>query len=183
MSPDPKLLAEERREHLSLFNLFGDPLMRMYYPRKVELDVAAEVEAGSYLEIRGQSELTGRCTIELVCRRDRLREQPPTRRKYDNSLTSQAAFNAAYTTANDRRWTFREIEIENGTFLTAIKVPQSARGAGHVRAFLENGEEYALGARDITILPPKDDSLPAHASLEDRPPEQTASGRVTDTRR
>ena len=85
MSPDPQLLHDERQEHLLLFNLLGDPLLRLKYPHGVQLDVVDKAVAGTHLEIRGNSPVGGRCRVELVCRRDRLRDEPPARQRYDHS--------------------------------------------------------------------------------------------------
>ncbi len=169
LSPDPQLLHSERLEHLLLFNLFGDPLLKLKYPQAVRLEVADKATAGTHLEIRGNAPVAGRCRIVLVCRRDRMRADPPPRQRFDRSPAAQMAFNSTYRTANDRCWSQREVTVEPGTFLTALKIPPEARGACHVCAFLENGDghEFALGSTDIYIATPKLASLPAQASLED----------------
>ena len=162
MSPDPQLLHSERLEHLLLFNLFGDPLLKLKYPQAVRLEVADKAMAGTHLEIRGNAPVAGRCRIVLVCRRDRMREDPPPRQRFDRSPAAQMAFDSTYRTANDRCWSQREVTVEPGTFLTALKIPPEARGACHVCAFLENGDghEFALGSTDIYIATPKLASLP-----------------------
>ena len=85
MSPDPQLLHSERLEHLLLFNLFGDPLLRLKYPQAVQLEVADKALAGTHLEIKGNAPVAGRCRVALVCRRDRMREDPPPRQRFDRS--------------------------------------------------------------------------------------------------
>ena len=132
MSPDPQLLHDERQEHLLLFNLFGDPLLRLKYPHEVQLDVVDKAVAGTHLEIRGNSPLSGRCRVELVCRRDRLRDEPPARQRYDQSAAAQAAYDATYLKANDRCWSQREVAVDGGAFLTALTIPPEARGECHV---------------------------------------------------
>jgi hypothetical protein len=169
MSPDPQLLHSERLEHLLLFNLFGDPLLRLKYPHTVQMEVADKALAGTHLEVQGNSPMSGRCRVVLVCRRDRMREDPPPRQRYDRSQAAQLAFNSTYSKANDRCWSQREIVVEGGSFLTALKIPPEARGACHVCVFLENneGREFALGSSDIYISAPKLASVPVQASLED----------------
>jgi hypothetical protein len=185
MSPDPQLLHDERQEHLLLFNLLGDPLLRLKYPHGVELDVADKAAAGTHLEIRGNSPVGGRCRVELVCRRDRLRDEPPPRQRYDHSAAAQASYDATYRKANDRCWSQREVAVDGGTFLTALKIPPEARGECHVRVFLEDsmGREFALGSCDIYISAPKLASLPVQASLDDRESGDGPPGGVSNLKR
>src|SRR5207244_2321955 len=79
ISPRPADLEAERAEHLKLFNLIGDPLLRLRYPQDVRLDVAPEALAGQPLEVRGECQVAGQCTVSLVVRRDRLTCKPPRR--------------------------------------------------------------------------------------------------------
>jgi hypothetical protein len=169
ISPDPQLLDAERREHILLFNLFGDPLMRMYYPQPLSVDVPDKVMAGTHLEIRGKSPLTGTGTVELVCERDQMRTDPPPRHRYENTPAQLNAFNSTYLEANNHCWCVRRVSVNAGEFLTALKIPLDARGPCHVRVFVEDesGQTYALGSHIIQITVPKTASLPVHASLED----------------
>ncbi len=52
-------LAAERREHLYLFNLLGDPLLRLRYPRTVAVQADRQAAAGSLLNIAGRSPVDG----------------------------------------------------------------------------------------------------------------------------
>lgn len=169
VSPNPKLLHEERREHILLFNLFGDPLMRMRYPEPIELEVAEKATAGTFLEVRGTSPVSGTGTVELVCPRDELRREPPPRRRYSNSLQMLHNFNAAYQEANDRRWAQRRVTVTDGTLVTAVEIPAEARGRCYVRAFLEDntGRQYALGSQKIQVTAPRTASKPIRASVKD----------------
>jgi hypothetical protein len=185
MSPNPQLLEDERREHLLLFNLMGDPLLRLKYPQDVPLEVASKAIAGTRLEIRGTSPLPGRCRVELVCRRDRLRDEPPPRQRYDGSAAAQTAYDLTYRKANDRCWSQREVAVESGTFLTALPIPPEARGECHVRVFVEDGtgQTFGLGSADVYIAAPKLAALPIPAVLDDRGPSAGAQGRVSDIKR
>lgn len=185
MSPDPQLLHDERREHMLLFNLMGDPLLRLKYPHGVQLEVADKAVAGTHLEIRGDSPLAGRCRVELVCRRDQLRDEPPARQRYDASAGAQASYDDTYRKANNRCWTQRDVVVDGGTFLTALKIPPEAHGVCHVRVFLEDGagREFALGSRDVYIAAPKLAALPVPVGLDDRRAGEKAQGRVSDLKR
>ena len=167
LSPDPQLLHSERLEHLPLFNLFGDPLLKLKYPQAVR--------AGGRRQGHGRDPLggprkpagAGRCHV-LVCRRDRMRADPPPRQRFDRS--PQRRWRSTPPTGGQRPLLAqREVTVEPGNFLTAVKIPPEARGACHVCVFLENGDghAFALGSTDIYIATPKLASLPVQASLED----------------
>ncbi|HYW78904.1 MAG TPA: C25 family cysteine peptidase, partial [Thermoguttaceae bacterium] len=66
VSPAPKQLAAELAEHLLLFNLIGDPLLRLRHPQPVALDVPGSAMAGTRLKVTGSSPMPGRATVELV---------------------------------------------------------------------------------------------------------------------
>ncbi len=185
MSPDPQLLADERQEHILLFNLMGDPLLRLKHPQEVSVEVADRAVAGTQLEIRGSSPLAGRCRVELVCRRDRLREEPPARQRFDPSAGAQASFDDTYRKANNRCWIQRDVAVDRGTFLTALKIPAEARGPCHVRVFVEDhaGGQFALGSRDIYIAAPRLAALPVPIGLDERLPAEKTQGRVSDLTR
>ncbi len=133
ISPDARMLREERQEHVLLYNLLGDPLLRLYYPEHIDVSVPETISAGSYLQVSGTSPLSGRCTIELVCRRDKFKFTPTTRHRFNPTAEGQTELTNTYLRANDRRWTARQIAIVAGPILTAIRVPKQARGPCHVR--------------------------------------------------
>ncbi len=149
MSPTGDALEAERAEHLDLFNLLGDPLLRVPYPRAVELDVATRATAGSKLLVRGNSPLAGRGVIELSVRRDRLAFRPPRRGAFDPLALDEYA--QVYAQANEPRLSHAAIEFSAGQFATELAVPVAARGACHVRVFIEGAGACAAGAADLFI--------------------------------
>lgn len=151
LSPKPDLLEAERREHLHLFNLLGDPLLRLYTPAQVNLSVAEEIEAGGRLVVTGEAPLAGRMMIELVCRRDRLTFQPPARNELPPIHEALAELDTVYAKANDHRWTVQHVDVPAGAFQVTLDVPSEARGHSHVRVFLEGADHCALGAADVYI--------------------------------
>ncbi len=177
ISPDPNLLEAERREHILLFNLFGDPLMRLYYPQPVTVKIPDKAMAGTHLEIRGTSPIAGIGSIELVCQRDRLRTDPPPRYRFDSSPTQLKAYQTTYAEANNQCWCSRRVTVNAGEFLAALKIPMEARGSCHVRVFIEDesGQIYAMGAHSIQITTPKTAALPVRAKLNDSNPQPSAT--------
>ncbi|MBW8886026.1 MAG: hypothetical protein JF612_14905, partial [Planctomycetia bacterium] len=83
MSPNQDQLEAERREHLHIFNLLGDPMLRLTYPQSIELQASSESAPGEKIRITGRSAVAGRGTLELICRRDCSIKQTPTRERFD----------------------------------------------------------------------------------------------------
>jgi hypothetical protein len=153
-SPQPDRLNEERLEHIQLFNLLGDPLMRLPQPGEVRLEVPDRVHAGERLIVRGTTSLAGRLTLELVCRRDHTRETPPVRASRPESDEQLAGFTCVYEAANDPRWASISRECQAGQFSAELLVPVEARGPSHVRAFIDGPYGHALGACPLRIEGP-----------------------------
>ncbi len=152
LSPTREQLAAERAEHLDLFNLLGDPLLRLPYPRRIEVEVRPTAVAGGSLVVSGSTPVAGRLTVELAVRRDRLTFVPPARAAFDaRALTG---YMDVYARANEHRWSASEQDQPAGAFRAQLRVPIEARGACHVRAFIEGRDACAAGAADVAIEPP-----------------------------
>ena len=120
ISPAPDLLDEERSEHLLLFNLLGDPLLRLQHPDMIPVEVPNEIRAGGQLAVSFHSELAGIGTIELVCRRDRSRISPPRRPSFDPADEALAEYSRVYAQTNDRRWAANTIRCSIGETNTVL---------------------------------------------------------------
>ena len=156
LSPAKNKLDAERAEHLALFNIIGDPMLRMRYPKSVPLEVPATARSGSGLQISGNSPVAGRATIELVVRRDRFATRPfathsSRRASYPSDLDDLSAFQSVYEKANDRRLDTVEMTVPAGRFQAGLKVPRRASGPCHVRIFVHGRKDFALGSANITI--------------------------------
>ena len=168
-SPSRNELPSERQDHALLFNLLGDPLMRIRQPQPVALTVPPRATVGDRLEIVGRSPVAGRCVLELVVRRDRLTFTPPVRIDYDDQEAALAAFTQVYNKANDPRVLTQQINVPVGEFRATFDLPAEAAGACHVRAYVIGAEDFAAGAADVKVMapPPPVPSAPA-------PPARTA---------
>lgn len=155
LSPAGTDLKAERAEHLLLFNLLGDPLLRLRHPRQVQLEVSGMPTAGGELIVDGRSPVNGSATVELVVRRDRLRFTPPFRQAFDPSPLGIAEYRRVYEQANDPRLCSEELQVEGGKFQTKLRIPDTAAGACHVRVFVEGTDDFALGAVDLQVQPMK----------------------------
>jgi hypothetical protein len=125
LSPPPVDLAAERREHVLMYQLLGDPLLRLQYPHDLQLTAAPEEETGDSLSIDCRSDITGECTIELV----------PDRESSGNSRP------AAATTKS----------VASGPFRVVLSLPPNTAGQYTLRGFVAGRAEFAMGATPIAI--------------------------------
>jgi hypothetical protein len=153
-SPQPAELAAERMEHLQLFNLLGDPLLRIRHPESVRVRVAEYATAGEVLQIEGTSDIDGACLVEAVCRRDRWTFQPPARHRFDASAAGLAAMHQVYRQANDGRWNAAAVQVAEGRFAVGLPLPAHARGPSHVRVFVQGPAGIAMGAANVYVRGP-----------------------------
>ncbi len=164
-SPTRGHLAEERLEHLHLFNLLGDPMLQLGHPQTVELTAPKQAEPGEKVKITGRSPLGGKAMLELICRRDSFKTDPPTRENFDPSNEGLSAFQPVYEQANDRTWTRQVALAAPGEFTAELTIPPECRGACHVRLFVEGASAHALGAADLYVRPVR---LTGHENAEQR---------------
>jgi hypothetical protein len=147
LSPLPKALEAEKREHLHLVNLLGDPLLRLKRPGKIDLQCDAVATAGQTLIVSGNTAVGGQLTVELVYRRDRFRFRPKRRRNYEADEVKLADYQKTYRQAHDQVCVSKRLRINNGPFTTSIQIPADVRGQCEVRAMIVAGERRARGAK------------------------------------
>ncbi|MEI8375699.1 MAG: C25 family cysteine peptidase [Planctomycetota bacterium] len=155
ISPSGKELAVERAEHVLMFNLIGDPLLRMRHPKPMEVRIAKAVPAGGSLQIDGTSPIDGRATVELVLRRDRIRGSWPSRSVYPAGDEELASLDEVYQRANDRRVKRVELGVREGRFQTQIDVPAEAAGEYHVCVFVAGKTDMAMGSAAVEVVRPR----------------------------
>ncbi len=143
LSPTKEELPTERLEHQLIFNLLGDPLLEVDYPHPIPFTSQRRVAAGENLRLHGLAPISGPCTLELVCRRDRLTFTPPRRKNPENDEQVFSEMTETYHRANDSRWLQRKFDIRAGRFVIDLQVPTQARGPSHVRMFIDNGHDFA----------------------------------------
>ena len=151
ISPAPQLLDAERREHVLMFNLLGDPLLRFDHPHEIAVATVVEAAAGSEIRVTGTSGVNGRCTVELICRRDRFKTRFVARPTYDPRDEALSDYTTVYAQANDRQWVTSSLESLSGAFETTLRIPDDAQGPCHVRVFVEGTEGFGLGATELYV--------------------------------
>jgi hypothetical protein len=152
LNPAKTDLADERAEHVLLFNLLGDPLLRLRHPAEADVHVSGNARRGGTLQVRVHSPIAeGQATVELVVRRDRLTFAAESRSTYDPSPLGQVAYQQQYERAIDARLASAELDFEGKTFNVSLPVPDDANGPCHVRVYVHGKENFAIGSTDIAI--------------------------------
>lgn len=160
LNPASDDLAAERAEHILLFNLLGDPLLRLHRPLAARVEAPPRAAAGGVLAVAGASPIDGEAEVELVVRRDRLAFQPPPRPTFDAGPAAQVQFQQVYQRANDTRLAATRVRVERGAFEARLPTPDHALGPCHVRVLVRGRGTTAIGAADVQMVPPE---LPAAA--------------------
>jgi hypothetical protein len=163
VSPAPKNLFGERAEHVLLFHLIGDPLLKLRHAEKVEVEVARFLETGDRADVTITSPIAGTCRVELVCRRDRTTFRPPSRSSFDPGDEVLAGYNDVYQRANDHCFVVKTVAIEPGAGRVQLDVPEGTLGPCHVRVFVEGRGQHALGAADVYVRKKKPFEAPKQA--------------------
>lgn len=145
-SPD---LAAERLEHVLLFHLIGDPLLRLPRASEVTLDPPALLADGGSLTIRAHSQIAGRCRIELVPPRDRLCIPPPERNTFLGSDDFFAELTETYRKANDPVLASAELDVLPGDFEAILAMPETSFEHLHVRVFIQGQTGFAVGHAEV----------------------------------
>jgi hypothetical protein len=151
LSPAKSDLADERLEHVHLFNLLGDPLLRLVHPLPVKIEAPSTVLPGDRFALSGACAVEGPATVELTLRRDRLKFQRAPREVY--AATSEAGddYRRTYEAANDIRLASVTTVARYGKFAAELTVPDDAHGPCHVRVFVQGKGNFASGAASVHV--------------------------------
>ncbi|MFN7734328.1 MAG: C25 family cysteine peptidase [Pirellula sp.] len=151
LSPGDHSLVEERREHVRLMNLFGDPLLRIPYPDAIALNVPATATAGETLRVEGTAPTDGRLVVELSLMRDRLPEGVTPIDAYDGSAAQLEQMQSTYERSSQLVLSKREANVQAGPFREELIIPASIKGRCVVSAYVYGQEGWAVGSRRIVI--------------------------------
>ncbi|MBN2215959.1 MAG: hypothetical protein JW719_01150 [Pirellulales bacterium] len=146
-----KSLADERTEHVTLFNLIGDPCLRLRWPRTVTVAAVPDAADRAKLVVEGDSPIAGRALVELVRPLGQLGFRPPRRTKYPDSPEALDAYELTYQRANDRRISAAELRVGPGPFRAELTPPDDLAGKYLVRVFVEGSAEFASGSTDVRL--------------------------------
>lgn len=154
----PQALAAERLEHLHLINLLGDPLLRIRQPQLIQVEAPASAVAGQTVLIRIDTPIPGSCSLELICRRGRLRNPHPARSKFDPAADALNRYDQTYDDSNRQTWSRRQLSTSAGSVALKLTIPTAARGACQVRVFVAGQKAHAQGSANLFVKRPTDAS-------------------------
>jgi len=135
---------QERIEHLYLYNLIGDPSMRIPHPEVAKLKLPDQAAAGALVEIEIEAPIGGRYTVDV------LQERTPglPGRKND----TDAEFERVYKRSNNWVRATTSGTAEAGTFKVKVQLPERLVATTYdVRIWIENDKGAALGNGRLKI--------------------------------
>ncbi len=150
-SPKPKLLAEERREHLHLMHLIGDPLLRLKRPQAMKISVPVVANAGAVIPVTGVSPGGGTYTVEVSYKRDRYRTRPPRRREYEPTEEAFDKYQVAYDNARQLVCLRADAKVVAGQFMIEVPLPANASGDCVVSVFNTAAPNIVMGSAPVFI--------------------------------
>jgi hypothetical protein len=140
VSPTADKLAQERQEHVHLYNLFGDPTMPLVHPQPLNLDPIHGAKAGQAVRIRCDCSIDGACTVEIR----RLRGQVATP---DPTLAPLERFHQA----NDATIMTHRFDAKAGQIDVAMALPEGLQGGFVAVVEVVGVGQHALGSTTLLI--------------------------------
>ena len=156
--PTASRLDDQLKDHVALFNLFGDPLLRVKFPERCAVEAPEIAYSTKTFPVSGLvPNTTGRQTsvrVELLLADFRSPIAKPRRSKtFVESADARAEFETTYRAANNFVVAASQVETQNQRFQTNIAVPADFSGECVVRVAATDGERYWIGSRRVLVRP------------------------------
>ncbi|MCU0707073.1 MAG: C25 family cysteine peptidase [Pirellula sp.] len=155
LNPGDHDLLAERREHVRLMNLLGDPLLKIPYPETIQLNTPSLLPPGSSVRVEGTTPIAGTLAVELALVRDRLPDGIVPISAYDGSPAQLEQMQSVYDTANDLRVARVEQNVAPGEFGVDVEIPADLKGRCVISAFVYGDTRWAVGSQRVTVRTPK----------------------------
>lgn len=142
LSPDAEQLPAERVEHIHLYNLLGDPTLRLQHPQAIVLDVPSGLSRGEKLVVRGVAPHGGKLTVSLC--------------HFPGSVPTSPGLSPSerYEQANCVDVLQTEIEDHaGGNFELALVPPAGLSGRFRVVARVQGTGGWSTGAATLLLRP------------------------------
>jgi hypothetical protein len=154
--PFPKQLNDQIADHIAMFHLFGDPLLQLPVPKKIQLNCLPRVKSGEQLHLEGSldnslAEQTGTVNIELVPALYRLPLHSSRRDEFRVDETTRQADNDEYFRSNHQIMLRYSAAVLNGSFSFDLPIPPALRGDYNIRAFFVSKQEFAIGCTAVSV--------------------------------
>jgi len=141
----------ERREHIQLFNLLGDPLLRLPAPESAAVTTPRIVKQGEKIQVQIESPIAGEATVELIARRGTPRKPIIDRTQLTFNDADLADLQKEYVRANNQELDRLQQEITAGAHQFHLALPQDFFGPAHARVYIRGRTGFALGSSDIHV--------------------------------
>ena len=149
---------------MELFNLIGDPLLRLRYPSEAHVEIVGAVRPGESFAVRINSSISGQATVEITPIADQA-SLAATRTEFVTTNEALSAYQSAYDRANQPMLDSVALTIDAGRATAAnLKVPVGAAGKFRLRVFVANADGFALGATDFEVTHAKTTSADSEQS-------------------
>ena len=165
--PTSPRLNDQLEDHRYLFNLFGDPLLRIRFPRRITFDLpetgylnepvtvssgadASAAEEWSAIEPSPDTE-PARVTVELVNLPTRPKVKVKNRTEYSDSDEARIEYQRTFEEVNDRVLASAECESRDGVWSVELPLPVERTGTYIVRVLVTSPNGTSAGAKRIKI--------------------------------
>jgi hypothetical protein len=154
--PFPKQLKDQIADHIAMFHLFGDPLLQLPVPKKIQLNCLPRVKSGELLRLEGSldnslANKTGTVNIELVPALYRLPLHSSRRNEFRIDEKTRQSDNHEYFRSNHQTVLRYDAAISNGSFSFDLTIPPTLQGNYNIRAFFVAKQEFAIGCTTISV--------------------------------
>ena len=168
--PTAKQLGDQLEDHRHLFNLFGDPLLRIRFPERIDFQLpeigyvdepvtvssSAEAQAGGE---RGAwsagegpvSDEPAHVTVELLNLPTRPKIKLENRTDYSDSDEARIEYQRTFEEINDRVLARAECETRDGNWSAELPLPVKQTGTYIVRVMITSPEKTQAGAKRFKI--------------------------------
>ncbi|GHT12902.1 hypothetical protein FACS1894170_08280 [Planctomycetales bacterium] len=145
--PNPQYLREQLEEHTAMFHLFGDPLLRLPIPQRLEWQCAKQIRSGQWLHISGRT--ANDCNgvdLELTLPLYRISLRSAERQDFHNDTQSQQRYNEEYVKANRLVLQRYHLPCKDGVFDADIALPGGLSGEYILRGFVQQKTGFSVGS-------------------------------------
>ncbi|MDR0609077.1 MAG: C25 family cysteine peptidase [Planctomycetaceae bacterium] len=155
--PFPKQLNDQIADHIAMFHLFGDPLLQLPIPKKIQLNCLPRIKSGERLHLEGSldnslAEQTGTVNIELIPALYRLPLHSSRRNEFRIDETTRQSDNKEYFRSNHQNALRYEAVVSNGSFSFDLPISPALQGDYNIRAFFVSKQEFAIGCVSVSVL-------------------------------
>lgn len=142
---------QERWEHAQMYNLLGDPLLRIDQPADLQLTAMETTSVGNVIRIAGNAPCNGKLRCEWTLPNDKRLANGTMRRELRLDAEGEKEQSDQYEAANKAVLATATIEVRQGNFEAGLPVPELPPGKYVLRALLADPNCWASSAATIHV--------------------------------